>query len=42
MRKIREFLEDLADAGYEIFVEHHGFWEGFIFGLIVLHLLSIQ
>ena len=42
MRTIREVILDLADAGYEIFIEHHGFWEGFIFGSIVLHLLSIR
>ena len=44
MRKIFDFLADIGESAieivYEVFVEHHGFWEGLIFGTILLNLLS--
>lgn len=44
MRKILDFFADIGESAleivYEVFVEHHGFWEGLIFGTILLNLLS--
>lgn len=44
MRKVFDFLADIGESAleivYEVFVEHHGFWEGLIFGTILLNLLS--